>query len=375
MGVSSRGEGDIKEDFVTGEAIVDPDTYTLNAFDLVLIPSVESARLNMITEGVGGNENIALKKALRESLDKASAGDKAIMEATLKDLKIDFKDRTLTEDSNVPKGTAHTEEGTATSTVDNVKVDELIKSLQESLKQTQSLQKQVKMLQEKLSVCNAKETKLTTSLQRSSSENKLLKENLKLLSSKVSELKTKLSESEQQVTEKDKLVESQQRRIDLLNRRCDSHIEKQKVLTESIQKSEKSSALVEKLQKDVNDKDKEISSLNEALVECRQDLAIKDKELNQKVTKAKKVVENYKKLANSAVNKYIDNRAKVMGIKASELRQRLGENFSIDDIDSVCEELANTKLKMSELPIEFKNPRKITIVESKEPLIKQSESE
>ena len=47
-GVSSRGEGDIIEDW-NGEQNVDPNSYQLNAFDLVLIPSVEQARLNMIT--------------------------------------------------------------------------------------------------------------------------------------------------------------------------------------------------------------------------------------------------------------------------------------------------------------------------------------
>ena len=44
FGVSSRGTGDVSTD-ENGNESVDPNTYTLNAWDLVLIPACEDARM------------------------------------------------------------------------------------------------------------------------------------------------------------------------------------------------------------------------------------------------------------------------------------------------------------------------------------------
>ena len=89
LGISSRGDGDVKEDFMTGEQTVDPNTYTFQAFDLVLIPSVEQARLSLITEGLD-TKTSDFRKSLKESLEKASPKEREIMENTLKGLCIDM---------------------------------------------------------------------------------------------------------------------------------------------------------------------------------------------------------------------------------------------------------------------------------------------
>ena len=44
FGISSRGSGDTFTDY-DGQESVDPDTYTLNAFDLVLVPACKEAVL------------------------------------------------------------------------------------------------------------------------------------------------------------------------------------------------------------------------------------------------------------------------------------------------------------------------------------------
>lgn len=371
-GVSSRGEGDITEDYATGEAIVDPDTYTLNAFDLVLIPSVEQARLNMITEGM--DNNTALKKALKESFDKASAGDKEIMADTLKDLNIGFNGLTLNEDLSTVHGVLDNSKAVATDTVDNVKVSDVVKSLQESVKQTQTLQKQVKMLQEKLSVCNTKEAKLIASVQRSSDENKELRESLKKMSAQMDELKNKLTSSDQQLTDSKKLVESQNKRIELLMKRCDSHLQARKSMNEALTQTKSSNAsLVEGLQKDISDRDSKISELTESLANSKQNLLIKEREYSAKVTKANKLAESYMGLAKNALNRYIDNKAKGMGVMPYEIKRRLSENFTIDDVDKICDELMNTKLSLTDLPFDIKPNCKLKITESNEKVFPKSE--
>lgn len=85
FGISSRGEGDLITDF-SGEESVDPDTYTLNAFDLVLIPACEDARLqfNESLERKSSTNN--LRSILSEALEKASDKDRKIMEDAIDEL-------------------------------------------------------------------------------------------------------------------------------------------------------------------------------------------------------------------------------------------------------------------------------------------------
>lgn len=93
FGISSRGSGDIIEDY-NGNEEVDPDTYQLNAFDLVEIPAVESARLQFV-ESLDTKKRYGktLKEELVNELNKASEEDKKIMSESLKnlDIKLDEK--------------------------------------------------------------------------------------------------------------------------------------------------------------------------------------------------------------------------------------------------------------------------------------------
>ena len=83
-GVSSRGSGDVMPN-----NDVDPETFFLETFDCVAIPAVKKARLSMC-ESLDKNA-IKLKKALTESINKASEEDKAIMIETLENLDIDIE--------------------------------------------------------------------------------------------------------------------------------------------------------------------------------------------------------------------------------------------------------------------------------------------
>ena len=93
FGISSRGSGDIIEDY-NGNEEVDPDTYQLNAFDLVEIPAVESARLQFVESfDTKKKYGKTLKEELVNELNKASEEDKKIMSESLKnlDIKLDEK--------------------------------------------------------------------------------------------------------------------------------------------------------------------------------------------------------------------------------------------------------------------------------------------
>lgn len=92
IGVSSRGSGDLVTD-IDGNESVDEDTYDCQGWDAVIIPAVKEARLQYVTESLNKKKyNKTLRAKLQESLDKASADDKKIMEESLNSIGISLNE-------------------------------------------------------------------------------------------------------------------------------------------------------------------------------------------------------------------------------------------------------------------------------------------
>lgn len=340
LGISSRGEGDVKENYGTGEEEVDPDTYTMTAFDLVLVPAVEKARLSLISEGLDQN-NAKFKKELNEALNKASPAERKIMTETLNNLKISYGDSDKSKQDN------------SSTAVDNgVSV---LKSLQESLKKNKELQDQIKSLQEKLSVCYAKETSLNESLQEL----------------KAQKPSVKVDSLNEQLSQKQSIMESQEKKLNFLSERLKNQLNAQNELKESLRNSkDKIKSLNEDLAKLRSESDKTINSLKEDLEGVKQDSVIKTQEYNAKISQSKSLVEHYKKVAQTAVNKYMEARAKTLGVSTLDIKSKLNENYSFNDIDRVCDSLKDFQLKVNSLPFNVEKNQKVrmSITESKEPI-------
>ena len=86
-GISSRGSGDIMPNDE-----VDPETFFLETWDIVSVPAVKKARLQVCESLETSNKEMKLAKALRESLDAASDEDKKSMEEALKNLDIKLEE-------------------------------------------------------------------------------------------------------------------------------------------------------------------------------------------------------------------------------------------------------------------------------------------
>ena len=90
LGISSRGTGDIIRDY-DGNEIVDPDTYSCEGFDIVLLPGVKAARLQYVTESLSKTRyNKTLKQKLTESINKEDENNQRIMRESLHDIGIDL---------------------------------------------------------------------------------------------------------------------------------------------------------------------------------------------------------------------------------------------------------------------------------------------
>ena len=410
LGISSRGTGDLEEDEY-GEESVNPDTYDCECFDVVLVPAVESARLTF-TEGLDKNK-VNLRKALTESLEKASDEDKKVMKETLENLHIKLDEAEdeeipeepieelpvdeepkekegeeeveLTFDEKIrqlfalthggeeapeeeeiemfvqafksifpeecfnPEGCADKEEETIEDNEEAIDdgSELVIKSLQDALKNKSELEARAKSLQEQVAVSDAKVTSLEGELTRTKSTitrlTKLARDS-KDLSSKVSTLQESLNE-------KDSKIKELQDNLSKAN-------------LDTSMKEEKVNSLVEELNQ-LKNKPQDNKLEESYKTQLSENTKLVEK-LKNDVTKTRNIAEGYKNLANKVISRYIELKAKNLGIKTSEITERLSNNYTLDDVDRVCESLQAYNISVSKLPIGInKNKVNISVRESK----------
>ena len=475
LGVSSRGTGDVDE---YTEA-VDPSTFDFTCFDIVLLPAVESARMQLVTESLD-SKKLDYKKLLKEDLEKANATDKKVMEETLNHLGINLdeglddlsndtakgkysepeakkcvicgepitgygnnaepvkhgrccdkcnqevviparlKQLSLKEDKDIeePKDlpdiqlnkdllepeTIDDIELEKTETLpekeisdakliellhkffekEDLKVDEdkeknfielfheivcpkcsdmeeketsiedkleddqeddievedneskeLIEQLQKLLQENSNLKEDVKKLQNEKAVSNTKVSKLNEDLQTfkavAATAGKKAME-LKSFETKSNDLINENKTLKEKLEEKQKLIESKDERISTLMKTKQSLIEK------TVKNSE------------------EIKNIQDTLDSTKTDSNRKLTEANERIIKAKKLIEKYKNLAHEAAERYIERRAIALGISKNEILNRLNESYTLDDVDKLCEELSDYSLNISRLPFTFDKP-------------------
>lgn len=357
LGISSRGSGDVYEDY-NGNESVDPDTYTFNCFDLVLCPSVKTARLTL-QESLQKND---FKNAIDQILNKASKEDKKIMLESLQKLKIDYKLKAANNENIVESVTQPKKD-----IADDDRIN-LMDELQKVIKKNKELTESLISTQEKLSVCYAKEAKYTTLIE--SLKNKSVDK------SEVETLKEQLQSLTEQLAEKDKILEKINVRFSKISESNLKNKKTQEQLNESLSlKENKIDSLNKKilsLNENLKLEKEKNSTLIEDLEESRKNLAIKTKEYSNKISKANLLIEHYKKIAQISVNKYIENKAKFLGVSSDVIKSKLNENYNFEDIDKACEDLQGYQVTASKLP--FNVPKiedkkvKVKMVESIEPI-------
>lgn len=357
IGVSSRGQGDTYEDY-NGEEVVDEDTYNCECWDVVLIPAVETARLSYVNESLG---NKTLYKALNEALDSAKADDRKVMTEALDRVGVNYKDSSNKGEEDVNQ--------TLEEAVDDGA--SLVKDLQQALKNNAELSKQVTELQEKLSVCYAKDVKNEEKVTRLKNSVVALSESVKRNSGvhkQLASLNEQMENVKAELAEKTRLCNS-------LNVKL-SHIQSNRTkLNESIDAKankindllSRNNSLKEELESIKSKSKDELASLTEELNSLKADSKVKNSQYAKKLATANSLVEKYRKTAETAVNHYIESKAKQLGVKAVEIKNKLEENYSFEDIDKVCDSLRSYKMNMNKLPFTLgNNISRVAMNESKQ---------
>ena len=360
IGVSSRGSGDTYTD-AFGDEVVDKDTFECECWDAVLIPAVKEARLQYVNESLDTKKT--LKRALCEALESANEEDKQIMKNKLDELEIDYS----------PEKVDNIDEVKENDKADNDGV-ELVRELQEALKKNRALESQITSLQEKLSVSYTKEAKLRDDVSKYKSSIKSLTESSK----KSIVLEQKISTLSADIKSKDLEITKQKETIAKLTESKKGMSQKSKALSESLSSRDNRIKSLETQISNLNESIKNLNAQNlksketltENIEELKKDSAIKHSEYTKKLSKANQLVERYRKIANESVNKYIESQASRLGVTTNEIKNRLSEGFSFEDIDIVCEELQAYKLNISKLPFDISKTKNVRmkVTESKEPI-------
>ena len=98
-GISSRGSGDIMDNDE-----VDPETFFLETWDIVQLPAVKKARLQ-VCESLNAEE-LQLRKALVESFNKADSDGKQSIKTALENLQLNILDEDVLKETKIlPGGT------------------------------------------------------------------------------------------------------------------------------------------------------------------------------------------------------------------------------------------------------------------------------
>lgn len=429
MGVSSRGCGDIEQDY-QGNEIVVPKSYQLNAFDIVLVPAVKAARVRMVES----LNNKSLNESLNDMINGAEDNAKVIMQRTLEDLKIKITSDDLDKDVNVDipdevksetdikvstsdenddaknEDEAYSEDNIEAdkdeNTVDDVE-ESLINDLQEALNEKQSYKLKVDALQNSLSVGYAKELSLTE-------ENNKLKQTIERLVEDTKNLNgmqvraNKFENDSRKFESLNKALEASSKIDKLANERMtealkrsnetSTHLTKSlneakatisndKLLIENLQKqNDKLSLNVRTLQENIQQMDiklqgqtnlnlkarDRIAELKNNNQQLNEQLSQQEEGLDQIETYRNKLAESikecssYKKRAQELQEAYAQVVSKQYGVDFNEIQDKLSDTKSAEEIRNLCESIQSKNLRMKSLPFEQgKSIQKITYNNSK----------
>lgn len=281
------------------------------------------------------------------------------MKETLKDLNIDLDETNECNSENCSDIKGEDESIQEQSKIQEEAInngsDEIIKDLQEAVKNCAIAEARILELQNKLAVSDTEVKKVNEELARYKS----LAANLSISAKNAKRLSEEVSNLKEQITKKDLLITK-------LNESKKSEMSDSKRLTESLDKKDREiKVLKENFKSYKTQSEAQVKELTENIDILRKESEEQHSEFSRKIAKTSKLAESYKKLANDTIRRYIESKADMIGVTANEIRSKLNEKFTIEDIDKICEDLQSYKVNISKLPFKLDRNTRVKVVESK----------
>ena len=399
-GISSRGSGDIM-----ANDEVDPETFFLETWDIVQLPAVKKARLN-VCESLGKK---TLTMALRESMEKASDQEKAEMKDTLNKLNISIGEELDTEvpfapdpveddiieelDADVPVAPGPDESddillekaGEEEEEIEETEVEEDSEEETEEPVEEEETEEaegaytvgdmisQLKDYEKKLDlefkpiVIEDKEYEITALEFDDSEEGKVvvninynipeMEEDNTLPEEENPEVEVEVSSDAEVKGLKEDLekyksgfmrVSELASKASALNKEVKSLKEQLEVKTSTIKDLQTKITTTTRLTESANAEKAKVKALTERLVSVQTEAEEAEKALRSKLEESNKTARNnaaiakkYKNQCTALIERYVATKANMLGVKPSDITSRLAENYTLDDIDQVCESLLN----------------------------------
>lgn len=202
---------------------------------------------------------------------------------------------------------------------------EMFESLKEMVRQKDLLEGEVKELKSQKTVSDAEVKRLTEELEK-----------YKAGFMRVSALASKVTETEKEIKSLNESVAVKDAQIAELNEKIKKHTS----LTESLDAGKAEVKMLnEKLEAVISESEKSEKTFNEQISVYRKKLAERTETAKQYKAKYEEILEGY-----------IAKQAQMLAVRKSDITSRLGESYTLADIDKVCDDLLTESVSWSNLP-------------------------
>ena len=230
-----------------------------------------------------------------------------------------------TADEETPVETIEEVDDEDSETADDDGDVEVIESLKEMIRQKEAMETELSDLRKAKSVGDAKEQELQEKLTRY----RVALKKVSAESAKVPALQSEVSKLSEQLTHANRNIE-----------KLTEQVNNARQLKESVDHKE---AAVTRLTEQVSTLTKKSETL-EAKLEGQ------TKVYTQKLEERTKLAKSYKARFIETLNRYVDSKASMLGVQPSEITSRLNENYTLADVDAVCDQILDSTVCFSRLP-------------------------
>lgn len=358
---TSSEETEASDDEVSTEEDKEETDVSLDS-ELITDEDGKTLTITEFVEFVKENYDEDIQEKVQAILDeKREYDDKALEQ--IKDI-LDGKstetdEEEVTDDIDVEDKVEETEtEEEATDDGD----EEVLEELKEALRAKQVAESEVRELKEKLAVSDTKVTELTES-----------NESYKTAVERLTRIAKDRRVNEGKIEELNKELEAKNQTIDAQNKRLARLVQARKVVSEQCEdlknklskKDGEVKTLTESFKSGNENDKKEAQKLQEEYKVKLTEASNQNKKLKENLDKESSLKESYKRLATQAANKYIEVKALTLGLTAKDIKRKLGESYSLEDVDVVCEDLKNYQVNLNTLPFNVGDRIRMRVNESK----------
>jgi hypothetical protein len=251
---------------------------------------------------------------------------------TDEDIKVENEDEEISEEDSI-----ETEEPQESAEDDGD--DEVIESLKEMIRQKEALETEVSDLRKAKSVGDAKEQELQEKLARYRQAFKQTSAE----AAKVPELQSEIKKLTEQLTQSKNKI---------------------KTLTEKVNNTQQLKESADLSTAKVKRLTEEMSRLNKKSEALEAKLEGQTKVYTEKLQERTDLAKTYKARFIETLNKYVESKANMLGVKPSEITSRLNETYTLKDVDAVCDQILESTVTFSRLPFSGRTKTSARISES-----------